>query len=102
MKNVQGGLGVKNMSDLILKEFYGIYETKNLTKEQIKKCKMTEREIFEKCNDLSEDELNTKSNKSVYVENDVMTVGIKRCRGEKKKRRKKNKWIHKKVDDSRT
>ena len=35
MKNVPGGLGVKNMSDLILKEIYGIYETKNLTKERI-------------------------------------------------------------------
>ena len=42
------GLGVKNMSDLILKEICGIYETKNLTKEQIKKYKMTEREIFER------------------------------------------------------
>ena len=28
MKNVQDGLGVKNMSDLILKEIYGICETK--------------------------------------------------------------------------
>ena len=36
MKNVPGGLVVKNMSDLILKEMYGIYETKNLMKEQIK------------------------------------------------------------------
>ena len=61
---------------------------------------MTEREIFEKHDNLSEDELNTKSNKNVYVENDVMTTVIKRCRGEKK-RRKKNKWIEKKVDDSR-
>ena len=26
---------------------------------------------------LSEDELNTKSNKNVYVENDVMTIVIK-------------------------
>ena len=93
------GLDVKNMSDLILKEIYGIYETKNL-KEQIKKYKLTEREIFEKHN-LSEDELNTKSNKNAYVENDVMTTVIKRCRGEKKKRRKKNSWIQKKVDDSR-
>ena len=40
------GLGVKNMSDPILKEIYGKYETKNLTKEQIKRYKMTEREIF--------------------------------------------------------
>ena len=44
MKNAQNGLGVKNISDLILKERYGIYETKNLTKKQIKKYKMTERE----------------------------------------------------------
>ena len=46
MKNLQDGLGVKNISDLILKEIYGIYGTKNLTKEQIQKCKMTEREIW--------------------------------------------------------
>ena len=38
MKNVQDGCGVRNISDLTLKEIYGIYETKNLTKEQIKKC----------------------------------------------------------------
>ena len=36
------------MSDLILKEIYGRYKTKNLTKEQIKRYKMTEREFFEK------------------------------------------------------
>ena len=30
MKNVQDVLGVKNMSDVILKEIYGIYETKDL------------------------------------------------------------------------
>ena len=69
---------MKNMSDLILKELYGIYETKNLTNEEIKNYKMTEREIFEKYDDLSGDELNTKSNKNVYVENDVMTIVIKR------------------------
>ena len=39
MKNVQDGFGVKNMSDLILKEIYGIYEIKNVTKGQIKKYK---------------------------------------------------------------
>ena len=57
MNNVHNGLGVKNISDLILKEIYGIYETKNLTKRQIRKYKMTEREIFEKYANLSEDEL---------------------------------------------
>ena len=34
MKNVHDGLGVKNMSDLVLKEIYGKYERKIL---QIKK-----------------------------------------------------------------
>ena len=29
MKNVKDGLGVKNMSDLILKEIYGAMEKKN-------------------------------------------------------------------------
>ena len=100
MKNVQDGLGVKNMTDLILKEIYRIYETKNLTKDQIQKYKMNEREIFEKYDNLSKDELNTKSIKNVYVKNDLKTTVIKRCRGEKK-RRKKNRWIQKKVDDSR-
>ena len=54
---------------------------------------MTEREIFEKYANLSEDELSEKSNKNVYVKNDFMTTVVNRCRGEKKKRRKKNRWI---------
>ena len=45
---------------------------------------MTEREIYENFSNLSKDELNTKSNKNVYVRNNVMTNIIKRCRGEKK------------------
>ena len=43
IKDVHKGLGVKNMSGLILKEIYSIYETKNLTNKQIQKYKMTER-----------------------------------------------------------
>ena len=35
MKGVQNGLCVQNISDLLLKEIYGIYKTKSLTKEQI-------------------------------------------------------------------
>ena len=54
---------------------------------------MTEREIYEKFGNLSEDELNTKSNKNIYVRNNVMTTIIKRCRGENKKRHKNNRWI---------
>ena len=85
MKNVGNGIGVKNISDSVLKEIYGICETKNPAKEQIKKDEITERDIFKKSDNLSEDELNTKSNKTVYVRNDVMTTVIKRCRGEKTK-----------------
>ena len=36
MKCVGDGLGVKNISDLVLKETRGIYEKKELTKEEIK------------------------------------------------------------------
>ena len=93
MKNVGVGLGVKNISDLVLKEIYGIYEKKELTKEETKCYKMTEREIYKKFDNLSKDELNTKSNKSVYVKNIIMTNIIKHCRGEKKKRTKSNRRI---------
>ena len=89
MKDVHKGSGVKNMSDLVLKEIYGIYKTKSLTNKQIQKYKMTERENLEKYDNLSKDELNTKTNKNVYVKNDVMSTVIKRCRGEKKKKKKK-------------
>ena len=65
MKSVQNGLGVQNISDLVLKEIYGIYKAKSLTKEQIKRYKMTKREIFEKFGNLNEDELNPKNNKEV-------------------------------------
>ena len=57
---------------------------KKLTKEEIKNYKMTEREIYEKFDNFSEDELNTKNNKNVYVKNRVMTNIIRHFRGEKK------------------
>ena len=47
MKDVGSGMGVKIISDLILKEIHGVLKTKNPTKEQINKYKMTEREIYE-------------------------------------------------------
>ena len=40
---------------------------------------------MEKYANLSEDKLNTKSTKKVYVKNDVMSTVIKCCRGEKKR-----------------
>ena len=85
MKNVGAGLGVKDISDLVSKEIYGIYEKQELTKEETKYYKMTEREIYEKFDNVSKNELNTKSNKSVYLKNIVMTNIIKHCRNDKKK-----------------
>ena len=45
---------------------------------------MTERELYEKFYKLSEDELNTKINKNVFVKNTIMTNVMKHCRGDKK------------------
>ena len=57
MKDLGRGMDVKNISDLVLKETYGICETKNPTKKQVNEYKMTEREIYKKFNNLSEKEL---------------------------------------------
>ena len=35
MKDVGSGIGVKNISDLVLKEIYGIFEIKSPSKEQV-------------------------------------------------------------------
>ena len=53
MKNLHDGLDIKNMSDIVLKEIYGKYGRKNLTDNEIKKYKMTERDIFKKYDNLS-------------------------------------------------
>ena len=90
IKDVGSGMGVKNISDLVLKEIYGICETKNPTKKQVNEYKMTEREIYKKFTNLSEKKLNTKNNKKAYVRNDVIATVIKSCRGEKNKRYKSN------------
>ena len=84
IKDVGDGLGIKNISELVLKEIQGIYVKKKLTKEEIKCYKMTEREIFKKFSNLSNDKLNTISSKCVYAKNVIMT-NIKHCRGEKKR-----------------
>ena len=41
MKDTGNGIGVKNISDLILKEIYGICEKRNPSKEQLNEHKMT-------------------------------------------------------------
>ena len=83
MKDVWSGVSVKNISDLVLKEIYGICETKNPSKEQVNEYKRTKREIYKKFTNLSQEKLNTKNNKNPYARNDVMTTIIQRCRGEK-------------------
>ena len=85
MKDVGSAMGVKNISDSVLKEIYGICETKNPTEKQVNECKMTEREIYKKFTNLSEKELSTQNNKNPYIRNDVMTTIIKQCSGEKKR-----------------
>ena len=99
MKDVHAGLGLENMSDPVLKQIYGIYKTKTVTKEQIRKNKMTERKFFKIFNNLTKEKLNTKNNKNVYFRNDVMTTTMKPFRGKKKKRKKDA--FRKKTNDSR-
>ena len=69
MKDVGSDIGVKNITDLVLKEIYGICETKVPTREKVNEYKMTERKIYKKFDNLSEKELNTKNNKKTYVKN---------------------------------
>ena len=83
MKDVESDMGVKNISDLALKEIYGICKTKDPSKEQVNEYKMTKGEIYKKCTNLSQEKLNTKNNKKSCARNEVMTTVIKRCRGKK-------------------
>ena len=66
MKDVGSDIGVKYISDLVLKEIYGIYATKNPSKKQVNEYKMTKREIYKKFTNLSQEELNTNNNKKSY------------------------------------
>ena len=45
MIDVQNALGIKNISDLVRKEICGIFETQNPTKKQIRKYKLSQKEI---------------------------------------------------------
>ena len=55
---------------------------------------MTERENFEKYDNLSENELNSNYNKEVYVRNGVMIFVIEHNRNEKRGKKKKKKQIN--------
>ena len=59
MKDVGSGMDVKSISDLVLTEIYGIFETKNPTKKPVNDYKMKKRQIYKKFTNLSEKELNT-------------------------------------------
>ena len=65
VKDVGSGIVVKNMSDLVLKEIYGICETKNPSKEQVNEYKMTKKQIYKKFTNLSQEKLNTINNKKL-------------------------------------
>ena len=84
------------MSDLILKEIYCKYERKNLTDNEIKKYKMTEREVFQKYNNLSEHGLNNQNDKDVSVRINVINSVTVNCTGEKKRVKKKRKKMNSK------
>ena len=63
MKGVGNGTGVKNISDLVLKEICDVCETKNPSKEQVNEYKMTKIEIYKNFTNLSQEKLNTINNK---------------------------------------
>ena len=60
MKDVGSVMGLRNISDLVLKEMYGICKTRNLQKKEVNEYKMTKREIYKKFANLSKQELNKK------------------------------------------
>ena len=74
MNDVQNGLGVRNMSDLVRKEIWGIFRTKNSTKDQVKKYKRREKEL---------DHNSTAT--FINVLSNLMSRIIKNCRGENKR-----------------
>ena len=73
IKDVENGLGNKNISDLLIKERQGIFETKKLTKEQKIKYVRSKFKIIKNFGD----------EKGKYARNDIMEKIIKNCRGVK-------------------
>ena len=71
--DIQNGRGIKNISDLVRKEIHDIFETKNPTKEQIKKYKRTEKELNPECNSNSK-----------FARSNLTEKIMKNCRGVKK------------------
>ena len=69
--DIQEGIDVKNMFDLVRKEVHGIFRTKSRTKGQIRKYKRREKEL---------DPNSTAT--FAYVRSDLLSRIIKNCRGE--------------------
>ena len=76
MIDVQNGLGIKNMSDLVRRRIFGIFETKDLTEEQKSKCIKIKKEIGKTLENVH---YNCK-----YARSDIMEEIIKNCGGVKK------------------
>ena len=74
MIDVQRGLVLKSMPDLVRKEIQGIYETKKSTEDQNRQHIRTEQEITKKYTDDS---------KFKYARSDLMEKIIKNCKGAK-------------------
>ena len=75
MKDVQGRLGIKNISDLLRKEICGRFGTKGLTEKQKMKYIRSEYQITKNFKD---------SNLYKNAKNKLMEKRIKNCRGVKK------------------
>ena len=75
MKDVQGRLGIKNISDLLRKEICGRFGTKDLTEKQRMKYIKSEYQITKNFKD---------SNLYKNAKNKLMEKIIKSCRGVKK------------------
>ena len=58
---------------------------------------MTEKEVFKKHDNLSENRLSEESNENVYVKNDVISTVIKHCRGKKRQAKEKQMDLKKKL-----
>ena len=74
MKDVGIGIGVKNISDLVLKEIYGICETKNPSKEQVNEYKMIRDSEIPKCPKL---EAKSKIGKIFKTHNPLKEYSVK-------------------------
>ena len=81
MRDVQEGLCFKNISDLVRKEIHGVLESKDPTKNKIRKYKRREKELD-----------NDSNSTFMYVRNYLMSR-IKNCRGEKGGGKKKTDFL---------